>query len=154
MSQLEAAPLVAEPFPLSTLRHSVSHLMASAVAKLFPGVQFGFGPAIEHGFYYDFELKEPLTDGDLRKIEKEMARIAKRSPKLECIEVTREEAAARLAALNQTYKVEAVGLIPEGEKITFYRHGDWMDLCEGPHVDRLNRSFAFKLLSRASLRTR
>ncbi|MFN0009455.1 MAG: threonine--tRNA ligase [Planctomycetota bacterium] len=145
MSQLEAAPQVAEPFPLSTLRHSVSHLMASAVAKHFPGVQFGFGPAIDHGFYYDFDLKEPLSDADLRKIEKEMARIAKRSPKLECLEVSREEARARLLKAGQTYKVEAVDLIPEGEKITFYRHGDWEDLCEGPHVDRLDRNFHFKL---------
>ena len=145
MQQTKDAPQVAGPFPLSTLRHSVSHLMASAVAKLFPGAKFGFGPAIEHGFYYDFDLPEPLTEADLRKIEKEMARIAKRSPKLECIEVTREEAKVRLAATNQTYKVEAVGRIPEGEKITFYRHGDWEDLCEGPHVDRLDRNFAFKL---------
>jgi threonyl-tRNA synthetase len=147
MSQLKEAPQVVEPFPLSTLRHSVSHLMASAVAKLFPGVQFGFGPAIEHGFYYDFDLKEPLTEADLRKIEKEMARIAKRSPELKCIEVSRDDARRRLADKGQTYKVEAVDLIPEGEKITFYTHGDWEDLCEGPHVDRLDRPFAFKLLN-------
>ena len=147
MQEAKAAPQVAEPFPLSTLRHSVSHLMASAVAKLHPGVQFGFGPAIEHGFYYDFDLKDPLTDADLRKIEKEMERVAKRSPKLECVEVTREQAKDRLAKAGQTYKVEAVDLIPEGEKITFYRHGDWEDLCEGPHVDRLDRGFHFKLLS-------
>src|SRR5262249_6877778 len=147
MSQLKAAPQVVEPFPLSTLRHSVSHLMASAVAKLYPGVQFGFGPAIEHGFYYDFDLPEPLTDADLRKIEKEMARIAKRSPELKCIEVSRDEAKRRLSEKGQTYKVEAVDLIPEGERITFYTHGDWEDLCEGPHVDRLDRPFAFKLLN-------
>jgi threonyl-tRNA synthetase len=147
MQEAKAAPQVAEPFPLSTLRHSVSHLMASAVAKLFPGVQFGFGPAIDHGFYYDFDLKEPLSDADLKKIEKEMERIAKRSPKLECIEVSRDEARQRLLEKGQTYKVEAVDLIPEGEKITFYRHGDWEDLCEGPHVDRLDRAFHFKLLS-------
>ncbi len=147
MQEAKAAPQVAEPFPLSTLRHSVSHLMASAVAKLYPGVQFGFGPAIEHGFYYDFDVKEPLADADLRKIEKEMERIAKRSPKIECIEVSRDEAKARLAKAGQTYKVEAVDLIPEGEKITFYRHGDWEDLCEGPHVDRLDRGFHFKLQS-------
>src|SRR5262245_52016425 len=147
MPELETAPQVAEPFPLSTLRHSVSHLMASAVAKLHPGVQFGFGPAIDHGFYYDFDLQEPLTDADLRKIEKEMERIAKRSPEMKCVEVTRDEARARLLKAGQTYKVEAVDLIPEGEKITFYRHGDWEDLCEGPHVDRLDRAFHFKLLN-------
>ena len=78
----QAAPQVAGPFPLSTLRHSVSHLMASAVARLFPNVQFGFGPSIEHGFYYDFDLKDPLSDEDLRAIEKEMRRIAKTAPML------------------------------------------------------------------------
>ena len=143
----EVAPQVEGPFPLSTLRHSVSHLMASAVGKLFPGVQYGFGPSIEHGFYYDFDLEEPLTDKDLRKIEKEMRKIAKKSPELECIETTRDEARQRLEDAGQTFKVEAVDLIPEGEKITFYRHGEWEDLCEGPHIDRLDRPFAFKLLN-------
>jgi threonyl-tRNA synthetase len=147
MQEVKDPPQVAEPFPLSTLRHSVSHLMASAVAKLFPGVQFGFGPAIDHGFYYDFDLKDPLTDADLRKIEKEMERIAKRSPQMQCLEVSRQDARDRLLKSGQTYKVEAVDLIPEGEKITFYRHGDWEDLCEGPHVDRLDRGFHFKLLN-------
>ena len=135
------------PFPLSTLRHSVSHLMASAVEKLYPGTKFGFGPAIEHGFYYDMEVPAPLEEADLRRIEKEMRRIAQHSPKLECRELTREEAKATLSAKGQDYKVEAVDLIPEGEKITFYSHAGWSDLCEGPHVDRLDRPFAFKLLS-------
>jgi len=147
MSQSQAAPQVAEPYPLSTLRHSVSHLMASAVAKLHPGVQFGFGPSIEHGFYYDFDLKEPLNESDLRKIEKEMERIAKRSQPFQRLEVTRDEAKRRLATKGQHYKIEAVDLIPEGEAITFFTHGDWEDLCEGPHVDTLTRPFAFKLLS-------
>ncbi|MCK6448652.1 MAG: threonine--tRNA ligase [Planctomycetes bacterium] len=147
MQKEPSAPQVGEPFPLSTLRHSVSHLMASAVEKLYPGVRFGFGPAIENGFYYDFELPTPLEEKDLAKIEKEMRRIAQKSPELVCESVSREEAKTRLTKLGQTFKVEAVDLIPEGEKITFYRHGDWMDLCEGPHVDRLNRAFAFKLLS-------
>jgi threonyl-tRNA synthetase len=147
MSASKDAPQVGEPFPLSTLRHSVSHLMASAVAKLYPSVQMGFGPAIDHGFYYDFDLKEPLGEPQLREIEKEMLRIAKSAPKLECVEVSREEAKKRLAAKGQTYKVEAVDLIPAGEKITFYKHGDWEDLCEGPHVDNLGRDFHFKLLT-------
>jgi threonyl-tRNA synthetase len=144
----EAAPQVEEhPFPLSTLRHSVSHLMASAVAKLYPGVQFGFGPAIEHGFYYDFDLPEPLTDADLRRIEKEMRRIAQKGPRIERVVATREEARERLRRAGQEFKVEAVDLIPEGEEITFYRHDGWEDLCEGPHVDRLDRPFFFKLLN-------
>ena len=137
------------PYPLATLRHSVSHLMASAVASLYPGAKFGFGPAIEHGFYYDIELPEPLEEKDLAKIEKEMRRIAKRSPELVCTESTREEAKRLLAGQGQTYKVEAVDLIPEDEPITFYTHGGWSDLCEGPHVDRLDRSYHFKLLSLA-----
>lgn len=147
MSEAQAASQVGEPFPLSTLRHSVSHLMASAVAELYPGARFGFGPAIEHGFYYDLDLPEPLTEADLRRIEKTMRKIAQRSPQLVCETVTRQEARARLADKGQTYKVEALELIPADEAITFYSHGDWEDLCEGPHIDRLDRAFHFKLLS-------
>lgn len=145
MSAQTQASQVAEPFPLSTLRHSVAHLMASAVGKLYPGVQYGFGPSIEHGFYYDFDLPEPLTEADLERIEKEMKRIAKRSPALVCHEVSRAEAKERLGA--QSYKLEQLESIPAGEKITFYSHGDWEDLCEGPHIDRLDREFHFKLLN-------
>jgi threonyl-tRNA synthetase len=121
--------------------------MASAVARLFPNVQFGFGPSIEHGFYYDFDLKDPLSDEDLRAIEKEMRRIAKTAPKLVCVSVDREEAKRRLAAKGQSYKVEAVDLIPADERITFYQHADWEDLCEGPHIDHFGRDFHFKLLN-------
>jgi len=149
MSRENDAPVLEEPFPLSTLRHSVSHLMASAVAKLYPGARFGFGPAIEHGFYYDFDLPEPLEEKDLRKIEKEMRRIAKRGGEFVCTEYTRDEAKKRLEERGQTYKVEALHLIPKDEKITVYSHGDWEDLCEGPHIDRLDRGFHFKLLNLA-----
>ncbi|MFQ5460593.1 MAG: threonine--tRNA ligase, partial [Anaerolineae bacterium] len=142
MSDVREAPQVVEPYPLTTLRHSVAHLMASAVQKLFPGVKFGFGPAIEHGFYYDFELPEPLTDKDLSRIAKEMRRIARRSPKIEREETTREEARRRLLEWGQDFKVEALDLIPEDEAITFYGHGEgqdrWADLCEGPHLDGLD----------------
>jgi len=147
MSELEQAPQVVEPYPLSTLRHSVAHLMASAVGRLFPGVKYGFGPSIEHGFYYDRGLDEPLTDKDLRRIEKEMRRIAKQSPEIVGHAVSREEARERLAG--QDYKLEALELIPAEEQITFHGHGDWEDLCEGPHIDRLDRKFHFKLLNLA-----
>ncbi len=151
MSKVQAssqgAPQVGEPFPLSTLRHSVSHLMASAVAELWPGTRFGFGPAIEHGFYYDFDLPQPLEEKDLKRVEKTMRKIAQRSPELRCERVSREAARERLAADGQDYKVEALDLIPPDEAITFYRHGAWEDLCEGPHIDRLDRPFHFKLLS-------
>ena len=150
MIQADPAPQVEGPYPLSTLRHSVAHLMASAVQKLIPGAQFGFGPSIEHGFYYDFDLPEPLTDKDLRKIEKEMRRIAKRSPAIEKETMSREDARARLEGWGQTFKIEGLDLIPEDEEITFYFHGEgddrWGDLCEGPHVDSLkDHEFHFKL---------
>jgi threonyl-tRNA synthetase len=144
MASETVAP-VETPFPLSTLRHSVSHLMASAVEALFPGAKFGFGPAIEHGFYYDFELPRPLEEKDLQRIEQEMRRLAKHAGPMVCTEYTRAEARARLEARGQTFKVEAVDSIPDGEPITFYSDGHWEDLCEGPHVDRLDRPFSFKL---------
>ncbi len=148
MQQKEtAAPQVGEPFPLSTLRHSVSHLMASAVQNLFPGAKFGFGPAIDNGFYYDLDLAAPLEEKDLRKIEKEMDRIRRSAPQMVCETVSRDEAKLRLERTGQSFKVEALDLIPPEEKITFYTHAGWSDLCEGPHIDRFNRPFYFKLLS-------
>jgi len=147
MSEAKAAPPVEEPFPLSTLRHSVSHLMASAVANLYPGAKFGFGPSIEHGFYYDLDLPEPLEDKDLKRIEKEMRKLAKKAGPMTCTEYSRDDARERLRASGQDYKVEALDSFPEDEKITFFSHGEWEDLCEGPHVDTLERPFFFKLQS-------
>ena len=149
MSATKDAPQVEEAYPLSTLRHSVAHLMASAVGRLFPGVRYGFGPAIEHGFYYDFDLPEPLTDEDLARIETEMRKIAKEKPEIVGEETTREEAKRRLSEAGQDYKIEQLDSIPEGESITFYGHGDWADLCEGPHIDGFSRKFHFKLLNLA-----
>ena len=149
MSDNGAASQVGEPFPLSTLRHSVAHLMASAVGKLYPGVQYGIGPSIEHGFYYDFEFPEPITEKDLKRIEKEMRKIAKRDKEIVCESLTRDEAKAKLQAGGQEYKVELLDSIPEDEAITFYGHGEWADLCEGPHIDRMDREYHFKLLNLA-----
>ena len=148
MSKTAPAPQVDELFPLSTLRHSVAHLMASAVGNLYPGVKYGFGPSIEHGFYYDFDFPEgtaPIEKKDLKRIEKEMRRLAKKTPEMTVEKLSRDEACARLAGADQDLKVEAVELIPDGEEITFWSHGDWYDLCEGPHMDRLDHDFAFKL---------
>jgi threonyl-tRNA synthetase len=152
MSKVTNAPQVEEPFPLSTLRHSVAHLMASAVEKLYPGVKFGFGPSIEHGFYYDFAFPEgtpQLENKDLKRIEKEMRKIASKNSEMQLETITREAAKERLQAIGQDFKVEALDLIPEDEAITIWSHGDWFDLCEGPHVDRLDRPFHFKLLNLA-----
>jgi threonyl-tRNA synthetase len=148
MSKTAPASQVEELFPLSTLRHSVAHLMASAVGNLYPGVKFGFGPSIDNGFYYDFDLPEgtaALESKDLKRIEKEMRRLAKKTPEMAVETLTRDEARARLVAAGQALKVEAIELIPEGEEITFWSHGDWYDLCEGPHVDRLDHDYFFKL---------
>jgi len=121
--------------------------MASAVGKLFPGVQFGFGPSIEHGFYYDFLLEQPLEAKDLRRIEKEMRKVAKKTPELVCTEYSREEARQRLVDRGQSFKVEALDDLPEDATITLWSHGDWEDLCEGPHIDRLDHDYKFKLQS-------
>ncbi len=139
------------PFPLDTLRHSTAHLMASAVARLWPGTRFGVGPAVEHRFYYDFAFPEGVrvTDEDLSRIEKEMRRIAEEKRPFRCTAVSRDEARKRLEAMAQPFKLEILRDIPQGEEITFFSHGDWQDLCEGPHVDHTGQVRAFKLLSLA-----
>ena len=139
------------PFPLDTLRHSTAHLMASAVTRLWPETKMGVGPPIEHRFYYDFEFPKDvrLSDEDLPKIEAEMRKIAGEGKSFECKTLTREEAAKRLAAMGQPFKTEILGGIAEGEAITFYSHGDFVDLCEGPHVANTKQIQHFKLLSLA-----
>ncbi|MBN1268525.1 MAG: threonine--tRNA ligase [Kiritimatiellae bacterium] len=129
------------------LRHSTSHVMAAAVCRLFENVQLDIGPATEDGFYYDFELPCRLTPEDFPRIEEEMARIVKENHPFERIEVSREEAEKILRDRGQTYKLERLAEIPAGEPITFYKSGDFMDLCRGPHVKSTGELKAFKLLS-------
>ncbi len=131
-----------------TIRHSAAHVMAAAVQNLYEDVKFDIGPATTEGFYYDFDMEHRLSDQDLKKIEKEMKNIIfkKRFP-FEQIEMTREEAEAYLTENGQTFKLERLADIPEGDKITFYKCGDFMDLCRGPHVETANQIGAFKLLS-------
>jgi threonyl-tRNA synthetase len=137
--------MVSESSELHALRHSTSHLMASAVLKLFPDVKFGNGPAIENGFYYDFDLEHQLSPEDLPKIEKEMRKIAALNLPYECETLTREQAQERLTAFKQIYKLETLKEIPVGEPITVYHHGRFQDLCEGPHVKNTQELGAFKL---------
>src|SRR5262245_66355910 len=111
---------VETPFPLATLRHSVSHLMASAVESLYPGAKFGNGPAIEHGFYYDIELPKPLEERDLERIENEMRRLAKKAGAMVCSQYSRAEARARLEQRHQSFKLDTLARIPEGQKNTFH----------------------------------
>ena len=134
-----------EKFPLETLRHSAAHVMAAAVKQLYPGVKFDIGPATEDGFYYDFDMEHRLVPDDLKKIEKAMKKI--RGKKFEFVktEMSREEAEAMLIADKQEYKLQRLADIPEGEKITFYQCGDFIDLCRGPHVEHTGQIGAVKL---------
>ena len=134
-----------ELLELERLRHSAAHVMADAVKRLFPGVKITIGPAVEEGFYYDFDFDRPFTSDDLAKIEEEMQRIVDAKLPFLCEEVTRDE--ARAIFKGEPYKLELIDELPEGERITVYRHGDFVDLCRGPHVSNTSDVGAFKLLS-------
>jgi len=131
---------------LETLRHSTSHIMAQAVIELFPGVKLGIGPAIENGFYYDFDMPEQLTPEDLPKIEKKMQRIIKDNQKFERIEMGKEEAIQLMEERGEKYKVELLHEI-EDQKVSLYKSGEFIDLCRGPHIETAGKIKAFKLLS-------
>jgi threonyl-tRNA synthetase len=136
-----------EQAELDILRHSAAHVMAEAVKEIFPDAKLGIGPAIENGFYYDFDLPRPLTPDDLAKITEKMKESIKERKPFVCEEVSREE--ARRLFQGQPYKLELIEELPEGEKITIYRHGDFVDLCRGPHVEDTGklRHNAFALLN-------
>lgn len=128
-------------------RHTSAHILAHAVKELFPEVKLGIGPAIDDGFYYDFYRSEPFSQEDLEKIENKMKEIINHNLPIERIEVTREEATKLLKDLKEDFKLELLEEIPEGEKISFYRQGSFMDLCRGPHLPSTGWVKAFKLLS-------
>jgi len=131
---------------LDTLRHSTSHVMAQAVKRLFPGVKLAIGPAIEDGFYYDFDSPQPFSEEDLPKIEAEMARIIKENQKFERSELGKVEAVKLFEKMGESYKVELIKDIPD-EKVSLYKSGDFTDLCKGPHIASTGQIKAFKLLS-------
>jgi threonyl-tRNA synthetase len=132
---------------LEQLRHSTAHVMAAAVCRLFDDVQLDIGPATDTGFYYDFDLPRRLGPEDFESIEAEMARIVAERLPFERLEVDRGAAEEMLTKSGQKYKLERLADIPEGETITFYRCGDFIDLCRGPHLDSSGKIQAFKLLS-------
>ncbi len=134
---------------LEKMRHSAAHVMAAAVYRLFEDVQLDIGPTIDDGFYYDFDLSHRITPDDFPRIEEEMSAIIKADIPFERIEMTREDAAALLRERGQKYKLERLADIPGDETITFYRCGDFMDLCRGPHLESSGGIRAFKLLSLA-----
>jgi threonyl-tRNA synthetase len=132
--------------PLSRLRHSASHVMADAVRRLRPDAKVAIGPSIETGFYYDFDTA-PFTPDDVAKIEAEMAKIVAQDLPFVRRVVTRDEALRMFEGRNETYKVEIIQSLPEGEEISLFQHGDFIDLCRGPHVERTGAIKAFKVLS-------
>ena len=127
---------------LYAMRHSAAHIMAEAVLELMPGAKLAIGPPIEHGFYYDFELPEPLTKDDLAKIDRRMRRTMKRNFAFEHSEISKDEARKMFA--DQTYKLELIDGI-EDDKVSLYTHNKFVDLCEGPHVERTGKIGSFKL---------
>ncbi len=130
---------------LALLRHSTAHVMAAAVCRLYKDVQLDIGPSTEGGFYYDFDLPARLTPEDFPAIEREMAKLVAEDLPFERLEVGRDEARALLGG--QRYKLERLADIPADQAISFYRCGDFIDLCRGPHVERTGQIKAFKLLS-------
>ncbi|MEG2869624.1 MAG: threonine--tRNA ligase [Terrisporobacter sp.] len=131
------------------VRHSISHVLAYAVKRLFPSAKLAIGPAIETGFYYDFDVEKSFTADDLVKIEEEMKKIIKENPQIEKFTLPRAEAIKLMEEENAPYKVELINELPEDEIISFYKMGDFVDLCAGPHLMSLKSVKAPKLLRSA-----
>ena len=134
-----------DPYGKKAFWHSTSHVLAQAVKRLFPDVKLTIGPAIDEGFYYDFDSDEPFTPDVLEKLEAEMKKIVKENEKIERFTLPREEAIAFMKERNEPYKVELIEDLPEGEVISFYRQGEFVDLCAGPHLMSTGTIKAFKL---------
>ena len=132
---------------LQILRHSASHILAQAVKRLYPDCKLAIGPAIDSGFYYDFDKETPFTSEDLTKIEAEMKKIVKENLKIRRFELPRSEALALMTEKNEPYKVELINDLPEDAVISFYEQGEFVDLCAGPHINYTSGVKAYKLLS-------
>ena len=126
-------------------RHTAAHILSQAVKRLFPEAKLAIGPAIDNGFYYDFDLDGGFTNEDLDKIEAEMKKIVKEDLAIECFKLPREEAIKFMKEQDEPYKVELIEDLPEGEIITFYKQGEFTDLCAGPHLMTTKPVKAFKL---------
>jgi len=134
--------------PLEELRHSASHILATAILRIFPDAKLDIGPPTDTGFYYDIDLDHKLTADDLIKLEAEMKKVADENQRFDRKEVSREEAVEIIKSRGQErYKLGRLADIPEGEKISFYQNGEFMDLCAGTHVRYSSKLKAFKLLS-------
>ena len=130
-----------------SLRHTASHILAQAVKRLFPETKLAIGPSIKDGFYYDFDAEKPFTEDDLAKIEAEMKKITKENLKLERFTLSREEAIKLMSEREENYKIELINDLPEDAELSFFKQGDFVDLCAGPHVTYTSAVKAFKLTS-------
>jgi threonyl-tRNA synthetase len=144
---VEAYKIFEEDPESKAFRHTSSHVLAQAVKRLFPEAKLGIGPAIDYGFYYDFDLEHKFTEEDLAAIEKEMKKITKANILLERFELPREEAIKFMEEKGESYKVELIKNLPEDEVISFYKQGEFVDLCAGPHEGSTGAIKAFKLTS-------
>lgn len=132
-----------------TYRHTTSHIMAHAVKRLYPDTLLAIGPAIESGFYYDFDRGEPFGPEDLKRIEDEMEKIVRERLPVERFELPRAEALQLMADRGERYKVELINDLPEDAALSFYRQGEFVDLCAGPHLENTGEVRAFRLLQTA-----
>ena len=135
---------------LETIRHDTAHITAMAVQELFPGTQVTIGPIIENGFYYDFSRKEPFTEEDLNKIEIKMKEIVDRNVKTTREVWSRDKAIAHFKKKGETYKAEIIESIPQGEDVSIYFHGEWNDLCRGPHLSSTGKIGKYFKLTKVS----
>ena len=125
--------------------HTTSHILAQAVKRLFPNCKLAIGPSIENGFYYDFDVEKPFTDEDKAKIEEEMKKIVKENIEIERFSLPKQDALKLME--NEPYKQELINDLAEGEEISFYKQGDFTDLCAGPHLTSTGKIKSFKILS-------
>ncbi len=132
---------------LYDIRHSTAHLMAQAIGELYSGVKYAIGPPIEDGFYYDFEFDKPIGEDDFQRIEQKMRELSNKKFPIVREEKERTDARKFVEEMDQPYKVALIDDLPEGEVISFYRQGDWIDLCRGPHVPDTGHLKHYKLLS-------
>lgn len=130
--------------------HTTAHILAQAAKRLFPSYKLTIGPAIENGFYYDFDVERPFTEDDIAKLEEEMKKIIKEDLIIERFELPREEAIKLMEEREEPYKVELIKELPEGEVISFYKQGEFVDLCRGPHLPSTGKVKAIKLTSMSS----
>ena len=135
-----------DPEGVDIIRHSTAHLLAYAVKELFPEAQVTIGPVVENGFYYDFAFKRPFTPEDLTAIEKRMGELAKKDIPIRREVWNRDEATAFFKSIGEHYKAELIAAIPEGQEVSLYREGDFIDLCRGPHVPSTGKLKVFKLM--------